>query len=206
MAYAYQPQARPHGLALAGLGPRFIARLIDVLAVLLLNVVANGFFAYQWFLEFLPSWHAALQDPLATQPQPSMRLTYLTWIILFVATAVWFAYEVPAIGNTGQTLGKKMMGIRVMRTESTEPLGMGRAFQRWGRLGLWTPMWGCWGLGLLLQFIDSVSPLFDQKLRQALHDKTAHTVVVDAPLGSKQAAGTAPDGPASTDDNTGGDT
>jgi hypothetical protein len=33
----------------------------------------------------------------------------------------------------------------------------------------------------MLQLIDSASPLFDQRLRQALHDKTAGTVVVALP-------------------------
>jgi uncharacterized RDD family membrane protein YckC len=180
MSYAYRPQARPHGMTLAGLGPRLVARLIDIFAVLLLNVLANGWFAYQWLQDFAPIVRAAIQDPLATPPQPSARLSYLTWGILLVATAVWLAYEVPALGNSGQTLGKRIMKIRVVRTESLEPVGLGRAFLRWGRLGLWLPLWACWGLGLLMQLIDSLSPVFDQKLRQALHDKTARTVVVQA--------------------------
>ena len=145
-----------------------------------------------------------MQDPLATPQRASTRSDYLVLTMLLIATALWLAYEVPAIGNTGQTLGKRIMHIKVVRLESTEPIGFGRAFRRWGRLGLWTPLWSCWGLGLILQFIDSVSPLFDQKLRQALHDKTAGTVVIEAPPGPPKAAETVQDGGGPTDDTTGG--
>jgi hypothetical protein len=51
---------------------------------------------------------------------------------------------------------------------------------------MWTPFWGCAGLGFLLQLVDCLSPLFDQKLRQALHDKTARTVVIALPPNDKR--------------------
>jgi uncharacterized RDD family membrane protein YckC len=98
-----------------------------------------------------------------------------------VATLLWLLYEAPAIASSGQTLGKRIMRIKVVAIENTEPLGFGRAFGRWARLGLWTPAWACAGLGLVLQFIDSLSPVFDQQLRQAYHDKTARTVVIALP-------------------------
>jgi uncharacterized RDD family membrane protein YckC len=199
--YAYRQEVRPHGMSLAGFGPRLMARILDFIAVLLLNVLVNGWFAYQLVVEMAPAFRAAMQNPMATPEPASSRAQYLVLTMLFVATALWLAYEVPAIGNTGQTLGKRIMHIRVVRLESTEPIGFGRAFRRWGRLGLWTPLWGCWGVGLLFQLIDSLSPVFDQKLRQALHDKTAHTVVVDAPPNApgSPAAGRPAAGPASAD-------
>jgi uncharacterized RDD family membrane protein YckC len=176
-------QARPHGFALAGMGSRLVARLIDFTAVLLLNVLVNGYLGYQWWLEVEPVFRAAMQDPFGTPQQPSTRSDYLMITMLFVATALWLAYEVPGLGNSGQTLGKRIMRIRVFAVENTDRLGFGRAFRRWARLGMWTPLWSCYGLGLLMQLIDSVSPLFDHKLRQALHDKTARTVVVALPPG-----------------------
>jgi hypothetical protein len=51
---------------------------------------------------------------------------------------------------------------------------------------MWTPAWGCLGIGLLFQFIDSLSPVFDPQLRQAYHDKTARTVVVALPPDDRQ--------------------
>jgi uncharacterized RDD family membrane protein YckC len=193
--FPYPVQARPHGFQLAGMGQRFMARFIDFIAVFLLNVLVNGFLVYQWWLEVAPIFRAAMADPFGTPDQPSTRSDYLMLTILFVATALWLAYEVPSIGNTGQTLGKRIMRIKVVAVENTDRIGFGRAFRRWGRLGLWTPLWSCYGLGLLMQLIDSLSPLFDAKLRQALHDRTARTVVVELPPGWTEPVST----PTSTD-------
>ena len=181
----YPVQARPHGYALAGLGPRLVARLIDILAVLLLNVVVNGWFVYQWAKEFVPMYRATLDEMAnggsAWDVQASGRMDALLWAILIVATLLWLAYEAPSIASSGQTLGKRHMRIKVVPVENTKPLGFGRAFGRWARLGLWTPAWGCAGIGFVLQLIDCLSPVFDQKLRQAFHDKTARTVVIALP-------------------------
>jgi uncharacterized RDD family membrane protein YckC len=177
----YPVEARPHGFALAGLGHRLVARIIDIAAVLALNVVVNGYFAYQAWQEFKPLLRAAMNDPFGDTPQANGRLSSLIWIMLIVATLLWLLYEAPSTGSSGQTLGKRIMQIKVVKLDDTQPLGFGLAFRRWARLGMWTLFWGCFGFGALLQFIDSVSPLFDPQLRQALHDKTARTVVVALP-------------------------
>jgi uncharacterized RDD family membrane protein YckC len=183
--YAYaMPEARPHGLPLAGLGHRLAARLIDIVIVLILNVIVNGWFAYQWWLEVAPMVRAAMRTPLGTvNEQPSLRSSYLILTMLVVATALWFAYEVPALANSGQTLGKRLLHVRVFGLEGTGQIGFARATRRWARLGVWTMLWGCWGIGLLIQAINSLSPVFDPRLRQAVYDKTVHTVVLAVPAG-----------------------
>jgi uncharacterized RDD family membrane protein YckC len=189
-AFPYPVEVRPHGYALAGLGPRLVARLLDIIAVLLLNVVVNGWFAYQFAREFVPVYRATLNEMAnggsAYDVEPSGRMEGLLWAMLIVATLLWLVYEAPAIASSGQTLGKRIMRIKVVAVENTEPLGFGRAFGRWARLGMWTPFWGCAGFGLILQFIDSISPVFDPQLRQAFHDKTARTVVIALPPGDRQ--------------------
>jgi uncharacterized RDD family membrane protein YckC len=172
---------RPHGFALAGLGERLMARIIDVFAVLVLNVLVNGWFAYQLWREMKPALQAAMTDPLGPQPEPTGRMSGLIWTMLIIATLLWLVYEAPATGTRGQTLGKRVMQIKVVGLESPEPLGFGRAFRRWAGLGLWTPAWGCLGIGFLAQLGDSLSPLFDPRLHQAMHDKSARTVVVALP-------------------------
>ncbi len=84
------------------------------------------------------------------------------------------------MANRGQTFGKRVMGLQVLPVSAVAPLGFGRALRRWNTLGLPTLLWFC-GIGFLLQLIDSLSPLFDRPLRQALHDKRAQTVVVQLP-------------------------
>jgi uncharacterized RDD family membrane protein YckC len=181
---------RPHGFMLAGLGQRLVARILDILVVLGLNIVVNGYFAYQFWQDFAPMWRAAMNDPFGDPPPPTARMEYLLWAMLIVATLLWLLYEAPATASRGQTLGKRIMHIKVVRLENTEPLGFGRAFRRWARLGMWTPFWGCAGLGFLFQLIDAASPLFDPQLHRALHDKAARTVVVALPPDDRQTVDT----------------
>ncbi|GIJ51266.1 hypothetical protein Val02_81520 [Virgisporangium aliadipatigenens] len=176
------PPPRPHGFPLAGYGARFTARFIDFLCVLGLNIAVNGWFVYQWFEVNQPYFQAATNRILKNQSTsdlvPPEQSSTLLVIIIILAAALWFAYEVPQIANTGQTLGKRLAGIRVMREESEEDLGFRRAIRRWNTLGLPTLLWTCFGLGFLLQLVDVLWAVVDRPLRQALHDKSAQTVVV----------------------------
>jgi uncharacterized RDD family membrane protein YckC len=178
------PAPRPHGYRLAGLGARFMARFVDILAVLGLNIVVNGYFVYQ-FVKLNRSYWQELSHRFSTGQstagvEPPERSSTLLVIVLFLAAALWFAYEVPAHANTGQTLGKRLFGIKVMRMESDEPLGFRRSIRRWNIMGLATIAWPCYGLGFVLQFVDAIWPTFDRPMHQALHDKSAVTVVVQA--------------------------
>ncbi|MET7833132.1 RDD family protein [Micromonospora sediminicola] len=181
------PAPRPHGLPLASYGSRLVARLIDLGVVFLLNAVVNGWFVWRYFEAVSPylreSMRRALNGDTSTEglPQIDEQAGGLQIAILLIATALWYAYEVPSMAARGQTFGKRLMGVRAVPIEADQPLGFGRATRRWSTMGLPTLLWYCCGLGLLLQFVDAVSPLFDQPLRQALHDKRAQTVVVQLP-------------------------
>ncbi|MEU3454083.1 RDD family protein [Micromonospora sp. NPDC006766] len=188
------PAPRPHGLPLASYGARLAARLIDFGLVFLLNAVVNGWFVYRYSQEVAPYLREALRRSLAgntsTEGLPTIgeQAGGLMIAILVIATALWFAYEVPSMAARGQTLGKRVMRVRALPVEADQPLGFGRATRRWSTLGMPTLLWYCCGFGLLLQFLDAISPLFDQPLRQALHDKRAQTVVVQLPREHKRHA------------------
>ncbi|MGC4747730.1 RDD family protein [Micromonospora sp. DT201] len=181
------PEPRPHGFALAGYGRRFTARLIDFGLVFALNVVANGWFVWRWLQEWAPYWQEVFRRAERGEtsadglPMPGEQAGSLLLVILLIATALWLAYEVPAMAAGGQTVGKRMMRIRAVPIAADQPLGFGRSLSRWSTLGLPTLLWYCAGLGLVLQLVDALSPLFDHPLRQALHDKRAQTVVVEVP-------------------------
>jgi uncharacterized RDD family membrane protein YckC len=174
---------RPHGLPVAPLGLRFLARLIDILVVLALNVVGNGWFVYLWVKDVGPyiatAWRAAMNNQAGSVDLPSIpgRASALAYLIPLVAMALWWAYEVPGIASAGQTFGKRIVGIKVMAMEKDEPIGWGRAFRRWNPLGLPVLLWSC-GIGFVLQFVDSISPALGGPLQLALHDRSAQTVVV----------------------------
>jgi uncharacterized RDD family membrane protein YckC len=178
--YRYPQITAPRGLALAGVGSRIVARIVDIIAVLLLCALANAWFAYRWWQIFLTFLHdfTVYEQQGGQAPQPPSEFSTLTLMMCVVATAVWFAYEVPGSANSGQTLGKRLLGIKVVRLENDERLGFGRAWRRWSRLGLPTLLWSFCGVGFVLQFLDCAFAALDRPLHQALHDKTAATVVV----------------------------
>ncbi|NJC63854.1 RDD family protein [Planosporangium flavigriseum] len=183
-AYArlFAPAPRPHGYPLADIGRRLVARLVDVAVLLVINALVNGWFIYQLYLDFWPYYREVIQRmqanlPYEDVPQPQ-NSSGLAFTITAIAAALWFAYEVPALANSGQTLGKRLLGIKVLRLEADGPLGFGRAWRRWNPMGIATLLWTC-GIGFVLQFIDCLFVAIDQPLHQALHDKSAATVVVD---------------------------
>jgi uncharacterized RDD family membrane protein YckC len=194
---------RPHGLPIAPYGHRLGARIIDIIIVAALSVAANAWFIYQWFLEVMPMVEQIIADPAGASPTPTARADYLELTMLLITMAVWLAYEVPALANSGQTVGKRMVGIRVVRVESLERLGGARAFHRWGRLGMWTPLWGLAGVGFLGQLIASATVLTDKPLRRSWGDKAAGTVVVQIP--PRRRGGTA-EHPSSAGEHTPGGT
>jgi uncharacterized RDD family membrane protein YckC len=197
--YAYYPYVvpapRPHGFALAPLGARLVARIIDTGLVVLLNAIVNGWFIWQYVVEVSPYFREVTrrmespQPSLENLPQVSSRARWLLMVIILLTAALWFAYEVPAVANTGQTLGKRMAGVKVVGVESPAPLGFGRSLRRWNTLGLPTLLWTCFGVGFVLQFVDCVYATADRPLRQALHDKSARTVVVQLGRATQPAAG-----------------
>jgi uncharacterized RDD family membrane protein YckC len=186
------PEPRPHGLPLASPGSRLVARLVDIAALLALNVLVNGWFIWQYAREVAPVYremNRRLADgrPIFEDlPQASSQAGSLQIVIILLAAALWFAYEVPALANTGQTPGKRLLGIKVVRIESTDRLGFGRSLRRWNTLGLPTLFWSCCGLGLLIQFVDCLFVAIDRPLRRALHDRSALTVVVHVGRGASK--------------------
>jgi uncharacterized RDD family membrane protein YckC len=203
-----QPPPRPHGLLLATPGARLVARLIDIGVVAVLALVVNGWFLWQYFVEIAPSieaWQRYLTRETTEIPdQGSARAGYLRIVIIIITAALWLAYEVPAVANTGQTLGKRVLGIRVVRVEEPGPIGFGRSLRRWNTIGLPTLLWPCCGLGFVLQFVDAVYLLADRPLMQSLHDKSARTVVVRVPGAVDPSASADPPGPSASADPAGG--
>lgn len=194
-----QAPPKPHGYPLATIGSRMMARLVDIGIVLALNVVANGWFVYLLWTEIAPFVREAWRRSVAGESMANLPgagdAGNLQLIILIVAAALWFAYEVPAIANTGQTPGKRLLRIKVVRLETSQPLGFGRSFRRWNTMGLPTLLWWCFGIGFLLQAVDALFMFMDRPLQQALHDKSAYTVVISVAAGVQKEAPDEPTDP-----------
>jgi uncharacterized RDD family membrane protein YckC len=74
-------------------------------------------------------------------------------------------------GRTGQTVGKRAMGIAVRDADTGGPLGAGRALVR--RFFFFATYFG-----LILFVVNALSPLWDPR-RRAWHDKIARSCVIN---------------------------
>jgi uncharacterized RDD family membrane protein YckC len=160
-----------------------MARLVDITAVAVLAAIANSWFLYQFFGLIIPWYQESLQldlkAPESSPPALPERAPSLIWYMLFVLIAIWGAYEVPAIAHTGQTFGKRLFGIRVIRLDD-EQIGVRRSMRRWLNMSLPTLTWcGCCGLGIAFQIFDAIGVVNNRPYRQCIHDRIAQTFVVN---------------------------
>ncbi|MEV0649343.1 RDD family protein [Phytomonospora sp. NPDC050363] len=173
-----QPSSDMKKYTLASPGQRLSARLIDLVAVLLLNVVVNGYFIYRFFQEVTPAVEAAMREGGQLDPFTlSERANNLQLTIMFIALLLWFVYEVPMTTYTGQTLGKRMVGIKVVPLYG-QPLKLGWVGLRWSFMALPFMFLAC---GIFLLLADALWCLRDRPYRQCLHDKSPGTTVVLVP-------------------------
>jgi uncharacterized RDD family membrane protein YckC len=77
-------------------------------------------------------------------------------------------------GDSGATVGKRLLRIRVADQYDGSAIGPGRAFLRWVLLGAF------WVLAYVPGLLNLLWPLWDSR-RQAWHDKLANSVVVTVP-------------------------
>ena len=187
--YAQQPYAQqpasgmsPQGLPLASAGRRLAARLIDAAVTLpltLLPVLALlwGPVASLWrdvsrLDERLDpdadtdAYAAALED-LLDAAMPGIIAAFLGAMVL--AYALTLAYE-GLLTARGGTLGKRWLGIRVVRLSDGRPPSTGASL---GRAALAMVLSGT--------YVDQLWLLWDRPWRQCLHDKPVSTVVVADP-------------------------
>ena len=94
-------------------------------------------------------------------------------VALYVLDAV---YEVPATALTGQTIGKRLVGVRVTALDGTNP-GWTRALRRWL---LFLPFGLFQETAVAGSFVVGASIARDD-LHRGIHDRFAGTVVVAVP-------------------------
>ncbi|WP_042385735.1 RDD family protein [Streptacidiphilus melanogenes] len=101
----------------------------------------------------------------------------VSFVFSIAALLVAFVYEgLMLTRSRGQTVGKKLMNLRVaVLADGSVPEGS----PGWTRAAVWG-LPGVIICGCLWWAIDGVWVTWDQPYRQALHDKAAKTVVVEA--------------------------
>ena len=127
----------------AGFWARFVALFIDsiVIAIIPIILIAIG------------------------SGSNSSGLLALGYVLYFVGAIAYYVYFEG--GPTGQTLGKRAMGIRVIDFNTGGSIGHGRAFVRWiGRI-----------ISGFICYLGYFWMLWDKE-KQCWHDKMANDVVV----------------------------
>lgn len=145
------------GMAYASVGRRIGAYLMDGVVGLLLLVVVGGV------------------PVLVTGEPTAITAGYAGAVVLGLVQ--WYL-----LGTRGYTIGKLILGIRVVDADTGTPIGMGRAFLRYLVLAL--------AASCLVVLAVMLALLVKDPRRQGWHDKAARSVEVDAARGG--AAATAP--------------
>lgn len=164
----------PAGQPLANFGDRFLAVLIDgaigagvAMAIMIPTVILV-------FVAVIPSNPESMTQADANAAAGRaflwMMLAYGVVFLLLLALSYW--YYVERLWPTGQTVGKKVMKIRIVPLEPATTLTRGMAAKRFliGQIAA--------GFVPGLHYLDGLWQLWDKPYQQCLHDKYARTVVV----------------------------
>jgi uncharacterized RDD family membrane protein YckC len=166
----------PAGQPLAEFSDRLVAAIIDGLIVGAINAViiipAYIFMAFS----ILPSAtvvNGRYSGPTDAEVARLLVTFFGIFAVVFVfALLVNYAYEVEfALRGNGQTIGKRVMKIRITPLDPTETLTRKHYFKRFlvHRVGaILIPAFS---------WVDGLWQLWDQPYKQCLHDKYAKTVV-----------------------------
>jgi uncharacterized RDD family membrane protein YckC len=142
---------------LADSGKRTLARIIDMILILLVV----------WLLTW--GFGVGNYDVDADDVEVGRSLTQAV-----IAAVLYMAYDTFLIARTGQTLGKKWLGLRVANLDNGATPSVQSALIR--SAVLWIPFAFC--CACLWTAICGGWSFFDKPYKQGLHDKAAKTVVV----------------------------
>ncbi len=164
----------PSGAPLADFGQRFLAYLLDglvIAAVALVPVLIGFALLIPVFLDTVRSTPAG--------SAPDLGKFFLLYFLFFaimipLQLGLQYLYQVVYQVRKGQTVGKRVMKIKVVSLADGSPMDTRMAQKRF----LVTV--GCAFAGPLA-YLDGLWQLWDQPYRQCLHDKWPKTVVVRVP-------------------------
>jgi uncharacterized RDD family membrane protein YckC len=168
------PPMSPAGVPLADFGIRLLAWLIDtvLLCVVNLAVVIPGFFLFASLVFDRTTDTGPDEDPSFFFATTFLPMIGFELGVLVFSLVVTYLYTVELMYRSGQTLGKRIMKIRVIPLDPRLGLTRLMALKRWATEYLPGIFVGVYAL------IDGLWQLWDRPFLQTLHDKAAQTVVV----------------------------
>ncbi|MEQ1502901.1 MAG: RDD family protein [Myxococcota bacterium] len=148
---------------LADPGARFLAALVDTVVI---------------YLPFVPAFAVAVgigSEEGVPAEDPLFLATAIVGTVAALGVTVW---QWSGIVGAGQTFGKRLLGIRIVRT-SGAPVDFvyGVILRNWA-LGFVAGVFGVCNLGWVIRLADVVMVLRSD--RRCLHDHLADTQVIDA--------------------------
>lgn len=167
----------PDGQPLAAFWERLLAYLIDGLII----GGASAVVVVPAMLGFLVSRSATLK-PVApdggAQPLPTgffVQLLLFEAAVFVLALLLTYVYFVELMFRSGQTVGKRVMRLRVVPLDPAARLDRGMAVRRYLIQSVAA------AVVPFLTYLDGLWQLWDKPYHQCLHDKFARTVVVKLP-------------------------
>lgn len=141
-------------LPVAGIGSRAMAYLVDV--ALLFAVAVTLYFGFTLIV----------RDPIDVLLGASSTLRIAGAIAVFLV--IWFYWTVSEVAMNGQTLGKRMLRIRVVRSDGSPITALDSALRNLLRVVDFLPL--CYPVGVISMLID--------KRHRRLGDFVAGTLLV----------------------------
>ena len=152
--------------SVAGIKRRFFALILDILILGVLGgaVIYPMEFSLNQNLEELVE---IVQHRLENSQDPTASSLILIFIYCALKICLWSLYFIVFIGKCGQTPGKKILGLKVLKFNG-QPVNYKSAGIR--TLIGYPLSWLTFGIGFIWALLD--------KNNQCLHDKIADTLVI----------------------------
>jgi uncharacterized RDD family membrane protein YckC len=147
----------PEPGSLAPLWRRGIARIADLVVILLASSAIAGYFG----LTEVVDGELVTENPM---------------LVTLVVLVLWAFYEVYGVASGGRTLGKLVMGLRVRQVEADRLPSPFKSLSRWllPAIAIVLPIGELVLVALVLVYLSAVL----NPLRQGFHDRLANTLVV----------------------------
>ncbi|WP_329105107.1 RDD family protein [Micromonospora sp. NBC_01699] len=172
------PPVSPAGQPLAEFSDRFLAGLVDYGIYFLTSLVLTVPVMIFYVTRTLPAMFETAPDGATLEPDfvaALVPLFLLQFALVVVLLTLVYVYHVEMMFRSGQTLGKRIMKIRVVPLDPQATLTRAAAAKRYlVQFVAATFLPG-------LSYLDGLWQLWDKPYQQCLHDKAARTVVVKVP-------------------------
>jgi uncharacterized RDD family membrane protein YckC len=152
---------------LADFGKRFLARVIDGLIVFVPLFLISLFFG---------GWDINMDNDDGWGEFTDQVNTGRQWLWSLISLIAYVGYDTVMTKRNGQTVGKRVMKIRVAMLNDGSVPDAGSSLVR--AMVLWVPALVC--CFCIWWIVIVVTILTDKPYRQGLHDKAGKTVVVSA--------------------------